>query len=113
MCYILHMVDRMDKINELIKQEVSVLILQIVPDEIISVTEVKVSKDLSYAKIWISSLKNTEDAVKKCQSEASGMQKELAGKIIMRRVPKLHFVADFSSMKAAHIENIIKDINKK
>lgn len=104
--------NRMDKVDELIKNEVSLLLREFFPEEIISVTQVKASKDFSYAKIWVSSVKNIDDTVKKCQTKSSEIRKELAEKIELRRIPSLHFVPDKTEDEADRIEKLIKEIKE-
>lgn len=102
----------MPKINELIKQYVSVSIQRTFMDEIISVTKVEVSRDLSYAKIWIAAFADPDGAVKRCQSFAKDFQRELAGKLEIRKTPKLHFVVDRTGENVDLIEKLIKEIKK-
>lgn len=102
--------DRMNQINELIKQEVAREIFSFFPDEIISVTQVSVSRDLAHARIWISSTKNIDEAVKKCNHSSKEMRKELAERIIIRRMPELYFVPDKTEEEADKLEKIFKEI---
>lgn len=102
--------NRMPQVNELVKQYLSILILQHIPGKIISVTEVSVSKDLSYAKVWVSATEDVDAVVAQCQSNAALFQRELAGKLTLRRVPKLHFVADKSGESVDKIEGLLKKI---
>ena len=100
----------MPQVDELIKQLLSSLIQKKLPDDIISVTQVKVSKDLGYAKIWIAAVKDTNKAVKECQEKAKDFQKELSSKIEIRKIPHLHFVPDNTSEKVDRIEKLINQI---
>lgn len=102
-------VNRMDKIDELVKHEVAIELQSVFPEKIISVTQVEVSRDLSFAKVWIGSIDETENVVKECQHIAMEIQMVLAKKLIMRRVPKLRFYADNSSFEAAKIEKLIEE----
>ena len=99
----------MDKINKLTKQEIAREIQRLFPEKIISVTGVEVSRDLSFAKVWISTIEELDKTVKECQSEVLEIQRELAKKLILRRIPKLHFYADNSSREVAKIERLIKE----
>lgn len=103
----------MNQVNELIKQKVAALVQKYLPDLLISVNEVKVSKDLSYAKVWISELKDVDFAVKECQKLAKEFQSELAKTIELRKVPKLHFVPDLTSTEVQKIENLLRKIKEK
>lgn len=105
------MKQRMPQVNELIKQEVSKLLQEEIADEIFAVTDVEVSKDLSHAKVWVSS-ENIEKLVLRCQGLTAKLQRELAHKINLRRMPKLHFVADKGRESVERIETLLKKIKE-
>ncbi len=104
--------ERMQQFDELILREVSKELHKLFPDEFFSITQVHVSKDLSFAKLWISSVKDIDKIVKISQENASEIRTVLAKKIKARKVPRLYFVADLTEEKAQHIENLIKEIKK-
>ena len=103
----------MDKINELVKHEVATELQMLFPEQIISVTDVDVSRDLSFAKVLVSTIDDTENAVKEFQHIAGDIQKALSQKLILRRVPKLRFYADNSSREVEKIEKLIKETKEK
>jgi len=101
---------RMQKFDELILREVSLEVQKRFPSEIISITQVHVSKDLSFAKVWLSAVQNIDNTVKEAQKQSSEIRKALAKKIIARRVPNIHFVADKTEEHAQKIENLLSEI---
>jgi len=106
------MTERMPQVDELVKQEIAKIILRLFPEEFITVTQVHVTKDLSFAKVWISSFKNVESSVKKCESKAKEIRQVLAGRISLRKVPSLHFVPDQTEEKAENIDRLLDKIKK-
>lgn len=106
------MIDRMEKINELIKRELSQDLFRRFAGEFISVNEVSVSRDLSYAKVWINSLFDTTVA-ENCQDQAVDITRSLARKLPLKKVPKLHFFIDTARGRAEKIEELIGKIHKK
>jgi ribosome-binding factor A len=96
--------------DELILREVSEELRQIFPDQIISVTQVHVSKDLAFAKIWVSSIHNIEDIVKTCNLEGKNMRKRLSERIVARKVPRLYFVSDLTEEKAQRIDELFNQL---
>lgn len=102
----------MPKINELVKQYISVMIQQFFMDEIVSVNKVDVSKDLSYAKIWLASFSDVDKCVLRCNHNAKEFQRELAAKLVIRKTPKLHFVADKTGESVDKIERLLNQIKK-
>lgn len=103
-------VNRMEKIDELIKNELALEIRELFPEKFISITQVRVSKDLGYAKVWISTTIELEEVVKLCHEKSSQIRKDLSKKVHLRKMPKLHFVADYTAAEADKIERLIRKI---
>jgi ribosome-binding factor A len=80
-----------------------------------SVTKVDVTKDLRYAKIFVSVLGNDEQKQKCIEGlkSASGyIRKETGSKIKMRYTPELIFEIDNSIEYGIHIAEILKEVKK-
>lgn len=106
------MSDRMEKVDELVNHEISILLLKLFPDKIITVTNVEVSKDLGFAKVWISALDDPGKTLIDCQREAATITKVLSKKLELRKHPKIRFYLDNSPSYASKIENLIEEIHK-
>lgn len=108
--------NRMDKINEELKKELSVIIDNNLKNPhitgIISVTKVKTSPDLRYARVYISLLnsKNVKETLDGLKSASGFMRSEIARRINLRYTPELRFEIDDSMEYGAKIENILKNI---
>ena len=108
--------NRMDKINEELKKELSVIIDNNLKNPhitgIISVTKVKTAPDLRYARVYISLLncKNIKETLDGLKSASGFMRSELARRINLRYTPELRFEIDDSMEYGAKIENILKEI---
>ncbi len=102
----------MEKVDELVGHEISKLLLKLFADQIITVTNVEVSKDLGFAKVWISALNNPEMTIIECQREGPAMTKELSKKLELRKHPKIRFYLDNSPEYASKIESLIEEIHK-
>ena len=112
------MAHRMERVNTLIQREISELILRELRDprldEFVSVTEVSVSPDLRYAKVFVSSMggKQDEEQVLAALNSASGfLRSGLAKRIKMRFTPELHFVWDSSIEHGDRILRLIDQVN--
>jgi len=103
---------RMQKFDELIRRELSVEIQAFFPDSFISITQVHVSKDLSFAKVWLSSTQDIDKIVKQIKTVSSEIRKNLSKRIVARRVPNFYFVSDKTEEHAQKIENILSEINQ-
>jgi len=97
----------MKMMDELILQELSRELMARFTDSIFSLTQAHVSKDLANAKIWVSATKDAEQLVNQFNAIAPDLRRTLSQKVVARRVPRLRFVVDETSAKAAHIENLL------
>lgn len=80
----------------------------------ITLTDIKLSKDLSYAKIFFTSILDMpkEDIEKEVNEAAPYLRGCLAKVIEIRNIPELKFVYDETIAYATKIEKIIDEINK-
>jgi ribosome-binding factor A len=102
----------MKKFDELILREVSKELRNLFPDDFTSITQVHVSKDLSFAKVWISAVNDIDTKVEKYKRHAIEIKRVLAKEVVARKVPSLYFVADKTEEKAAHIDRLIDEAKK-
>lgn len=78
----------------------------------ISVTKVKVTPDLKYAKVYISILnsKNIKETMEGLKKSTGFIRSELAKRINLRNTPELIFEIDDSMEYGAKIDSILKEI---
>ena len=109
---------RIEKIQELMKQEISKIILQELKDPrigFVTVTQVEVSRDLSLAKVYISimgSEEQIEGSWKGLQSSLGFIRREVGHRIRLRITPKLRFVLDKSLDYSDHIQKLLLQIER-
>ncbi|MBE7029333.1 MAG: 30S ribosome-binding factor RbfA [Ruminococcaceae bacterium] len=110
---------REEKINTELKRELSVLLRNIkdprVP-QLISVMKCEVTKDLKFAKIFVSIMGSDEEkknALKGLKSASSYLRREVSKNLNLRVTPELNFVIDDSIEYGNHILEVINKINKK
>ncbi len=113
------MVDRINRISEEIRKEVSGIIQNELKDprlpKFISVTGVNVTKDLRYAKIYISVLGNDEEkksAVNGLKSAAGFIRREIGHRMQLRYTPEMLFELDNSIEQGAYISKLINETVK-
>lgn len=111
------MTRRTERINNLIRQEISGLLQQQVNDprltSFISVTKVSTSRDLGHAKVFVSALGNEANKREILQgfTAASGfLRKELARRLRIRHIPELSFHFDNSIERGAEILKLIEQV---
>lgn len=106
---------KLKRIESQIIKEVSDIIMNEARDNSIkdiTITGCNVTNDLSFAKIYFTTLKDKKEVLKDL-SEASGfIRGELSERIEIRHTPKLKFVYDESIEYGEKIESIINEIHE-
>ena len=112
------MAHRIERVNSLIRQELSELLQRQVKDprlgEFIAVTEVDTSADMKHAKVFVSQYGADIDRKKVISGlvSASGFfRSELSKTLKMRYVPELHFQWDDSIERADHLTQLIDKVS--
>ena len=105
---------RVERLNEDFKREISDILPSMKDariNEMLSVIRAQVTSDLSYAKIYVSSLKGFEQAKEACAAlnAAQGYIKtSLAKRLRIRKIPNLSFIADDSVDYYYRIQGILE-----
>jgi ribosome-binding factor A len=108
---------RLGRINEELKKEISHIITFELKDPdatgLISVTKVKITPDLKYAKVYVSILnsKNQEKTIKALQDASGFIRTQIAKTVNLRITPQLVFEFDDSIEYGMKIDSILKEIN--
>ena len=107
---------RVEKVQELMKQEISQIILQELKDPrigFVTVTSVECTGDLREAKVYVS-LMGSEAQVKACwmglNSSLGFIRREIGKRIRLRVTPELSFALDKSLDYSAHIQELLLKI---
>ena len=107
---------RIERITEDIRRELSDIMRELKDPRIhglISIVRVEVTNDLSYAKVYISSMEGLESAktaVAGFKSAAGFIRRELGGRMKIRHVPELLFQATDSIEYGAEISRKLEEI---
>ena len=110
---------RLGRIEEEYKKELSQIIGYELKNPnvtgLISVTKVKVTNDLKYAKIFVSILnsKNVKETLAGLKKSSGFIRSELARRVNLRNTPELIFELDDSLEYGARIDSILRDIMPK
>ncbi|MBM3925464.1 MAG: 30S ribosome-binding factor RbfA [SAR202 cluster bacterium] len=107
---------RIQRLNQLLRQELSLLIQRQLRDPrlspLISITRVDTTDDLRESRVYVSVMGTREqkrDAMHGLTSAAGFMRRELAEVITLRHIPSLTFQLDDSMEKA---EKVLQVMNK-
>ena len=111
--------NRLGRIEEEYRKELSQIISYELKNPnvtgLISVTKVKVSNDLKYAKVYVSILnsKNIKETLAGLKKSSGFIRSELARKVNLRNTPEIIFELDDSIEYGTKIDAILKEIMPK
>lgn len=112
-------VKRTDRLNSLLKEVISEVIRRDVRNphvnELVTVTRVQISKDLHYAKVYISVIGTDQakaETIEALRSAAGFIAVQSSQKVVMRYFPELTFKLDDSVDKHMRIEELLSKISK-
>ncbi|WP_341524762.1 30S ribosome-binding factor RbfA [Nostoc sp. UHCC 0302] len=109
---------RVSRVAELIKREVSQMLLNGIKDDrvgtgMVSVTDVDVSGDLQHAKIYVS-IYGTEEAKAETMAglkSATGyVRSELGARVRLRRTPEVLFIEDRSIERGTKVLTLLNQL---
>ena len=106
---------RTDRLNEQLKQEISLLIRGEVRDPRVgmaTITAVESSRELDHARVYVTALGDEaekQSVVEGLQSAAPFLRRELGRRLHIRRIPELHFELDRVLENASRIESLLRE----
>ena len=109
---------RIERVRSLMRHEISGLLQREVKDpritQFVAVTDVSLSADLKYAKVFVSCMGSEEEkkAMLKGLGAASNfLRNQMAKRLRMRRIPELSFEWDDSIERGDHLLQLIDKIS--
>ncbi len=106
---------KIDRLNTAFVEKISEILHDEVKDsnvKMVTITDARVTNDLSYAKIYFTTLDTDRKKVLDALNKASGfIRSKLCEKIDIRKMPEIGFVYDESIEYGKKIEDIIERIN--
>lgn len=113
------MADRIIRISEEVKKEISNIIQNEIKDprlpSLVSIIACNVSKDLTHAKVYISVLGDEEEkknALKALKSAAGFIRRELGQRVQLRCTPEIHFELDNSIEHGIYMNKLLDEVKK-
>ncbi len=110
--------NRMERIKEEFKRELASIFREIKDPRLspfVSVIAVEITKDLKYAKVYVSVMGTQEEkdgSMLALKSAKGFIKREIGSRLNLRAVPEPSFVLDTSIDYGAHINDLIKKINE-
>ena len=78
--------------------------------ELMSVTDVNVTEDLKFAKVFISDYNDVETTLTALESAKGFIRKEIGKKVKIRIIPELIFIRDDSIEKGLYMQSLIDKV---
>ena len=109
---------RVEKLQELMKQEISDIIFHELKDPrigFVTVTSVACTEDLREAKIYVSVMgdeKKARDTLHGLESSLGFVRREIGKRIRLRFTPELSFALDTSLNYSDHIQRLLNEIHE-
>lgn len=112
--------NKMARVNEDMRREIIAVVGKMkdpaLQGGLVSIMRVEVAPDLSVAKVYVSKLGATEGGAKEAANalnRAKGhVRSEVAKKMHIRKTPEFTFIADEGSAYAAHINELLANLQK-
>lgn len=106
--------NRIAKVNSFIQQVLGPVLLEQMQGEngLVTITKVDTSKDMKWAKIWISILGGDDDHIlKHFTSQIYDIQGALNSQFTTKIVPRISFHLDTTPRHAQHIDDLLRKIH--
>ena len=108
--------NRIEKVNSLLKQEISKIIVRDFDfhGALITLTHVEATANLIEAKAYISVLpeNKTDEAIKSLNSAVYDIQQKINKRLNMRPIPRIRFIKDAIIAEAARVEELLHILKK-
>ena len=110
---------RPERVGHLMQREIADILVNKLRDPrlgaLVSVTDVEVTSDLSFARVFVSLLAQGEDRdrlLAGLQNAAGFVRRELAPRLGLREVPELRFLLDTSIDRGARVDDLLRRLSK-
>lgn len=106
---------KMDRINNSFVEKISEILHNDIKDKainLVTITDAKVTNDLSFVKVYFTTLSDNKEDVLIVLNKAKGfIRSKLCEKMQIRKMPEINFVYDESIEYGKKIEDIIERIS--
>ncbi|MBI2907249.1 MAG: 30S ribosome-binding factor RbfA [Chloroflexi bacterium] len=112
------MTRRTERLNELIRSEISDLILREIKDPrlsgLLTITQVDISVDLRHAKVFVSIMGTEEEkkeALRGLEAASGFFRRQLRDRLTLRRIPELSFHRDDSIERGGRVLELLREVS--
>jgi len=104
---------RLDRVNELMRREISAVIQREFEwkGSLVTISEVRVTQDLKEAKVFVSVLGGSSDAVLEKLNQKHGLiQTRVSKRVVLKNTPVLMFRVDNSAARGVDVVNLLDEV---
>lgn len=111
------MSQRLARINELLKREISACLEKgfEFPNRLVTIHDVDTAADLKAAKVYVGVIgdgTNESDVVPRLNAKRGFIQNVVMKRVVLRNTPQLTFIADESIERGSRVLNILEEIGE-
>ena len=109
---------RLERVNEVVKRELSELIsreLNFEPAVLVTIPAVEISPNLKQCNVYVSVIGASyqkSDVITELQEHRVTLQRELSKRVVLKYTPHLHFKLDDSIERGSRVLEIIQDLEE-
>jgi ribosome-binding factor A len=106
---------RIDRVNELLRREISTVIQHDYEwqGKLVTVSGVEVTQDLKEGKVWVGVIGGSADPVIDKLNRAHGaIQAAVMKRVVLKSTPVLRFHHDNSAVRGVEIVNLLEEVDK-
>jgi ribosome-binding factor A len=109
---------RLERVNEVVKRELSELItreLSFGPAVLVTIPAVDISPDLKNCNVYVSVIGaeyQKSDVIAELEEHRTTLQRELSKRVVLKYTPHLHFKLDNSIERGSRVLEIIQDLEE-
>ena len=106
---------RMDRVNELLRREISSVIQHDYEwnGVLVTISGVDITNDLKEGKVWTSVLGgSSEPVLKKLNRDHGAIQSKVMKRVVLKSTPVLRFVCDQSAERGVDMVNLLDEVDK-
>jgi ribosome-binding factor A len=106
---------RLDRVNELLRREISAIVQRDYEwhGTLVTVNDIETTQDLKEAKVWIGVLGGPAGPVlDKLNREHGAIQTRVMKRVVLKATPVLRFHLDASAGRGVEIVNLLEEVDK-
>lgn len=106
---------RLDRVNELLKREISAVVQRDYKwnNLLVTVSDVEVTQDLKEGKVWIGVLGgDARPVLEKLNHDHGYIQNKVMKRVVLKSTPVLTFRHDASAVRGVGIVNLLEEVDK-